>query len=260
MATDSGFSNQKKKGIAQYETIQHLGSSKYGKAVSGKALFEKLPTTPIVSVTDVIGSNGQVEFWNVELTAHTALVGDVLRIEDATLLNFEFDIVQVVDVDNFRILPISDVIPAAGMDASIMGWVTQKVDSTGSAIMTPSPIQFVLDGVDTEVEEDTVTPANTISLPVKDIGLNAKDFATETTLSTLNGKVPTGLTVVANELKVAANIKSALLDVAYDQIVLTYVGATTDIATVVAKKVGVTVATLTLTYDGSNRLVDVTRT
>lgn len=46
----------------------------------------------------------------------------------------------------------------------------------------------------------------------------------------------------------------------YDEIDITYVGATEDIDTVVYKNGGVPVATLTLSYDGNNRLNNVTRT
>jgi len=52
----------------------------------------------------------------------------------------------------------------------------------------------------------------------------------------------------------------SLVPVGYDEHVITYVGATTDIATVVYKLATVTVATVTLTYDGSNRLIGVVRT
>lgn len=45
----------------------------------------------------------------------------------------------------------------------------------------------------------------------------------------------------------------------YDDIVITYVGATTRIATVVYKLATVIIATLTLTYDGSSRLIEVAR-
>lgn len=99
------------------------------------------------------------------------------------------------------------------------------------------------------------------------VDLNAKDFATETTLALakdelvdINSKIPSGLTVIVDELKVAATVKSSLINVPHDEVVLTYVGATTDIATVVAKLASVTVVTLTFTYDGSNRLVGVVRT
>lgn len=55
---------------------------------------------------------------------------------------------------------------------------------------------------------------------------------------------------------------AALVPENHDYIALSYVGATTDIQTVTYKQggpSGTTVATLTLVYDGSNRLTSVTR-
>ena len=55
---------------------------------------------------------------------------------------------------------------------------------------------------------------------------------------------------------------SSLVSEPHDYIALTYVGITTDIATATYKlggAAGTTVATLTLGYDGSNRLTSVTR-
>ena len=235
MATDSGYSNQKKKGIAQYETIQSLGSSKYGKSVSSKNVFEKTAASPIISVIDVIGSNGQVEFWNVEITAHGAMAGDVLRIVSAALLNFEFDVISVPDADHIKILPISDVKPAAAMSAEILGWVSNKSDASGAAIIASTPIKFLLDSASTEVSKDSITPANTIALPVEDFDARSK----------LNS--------------ILTKMAGSLVPVSYDQVIQTYVGATTDLSTVVFKSSGSTVATLTFSYDGSNRLIDVIR-
>lgn len=45
----------------------------------------------------------------------------------------------------------------------------------------------------------------------------------------------------------------------FDEQVITYVGATTDIDTVTYKLASVTVAVLTMSYDGSNRLVGVVK-
>jgi archaellum component FlaC len=59
-----------------------------------------------------------------------------------------------------------------------------------------------------------------------------------------------------------ARIAGSLVPETYDYIDLAYVGATTDIQTVTYKTggaLGTTVATLTLAYDGSNRLTSVTR-
>lgn len=53
---------------------------------------------------------------------------------------------------------------------------------------------------------------------------------------------------------------SAFINVPFDETVIAYVGATTNIASVTYKLATVTVNTLTLTYDGSNRLIDVVKT
>lgn len=57
-----------------------------------------------------------------------------------------------------------------------------------------------------------------------------------------------------------SKLAGSLVPVEHDEVVTTYVGSTSDISTVVYKLAGVTVATLTLTYDGSNRLIGVVRT
>jgi len=167
MATDSGFSNQKKKGIAQYETIHNLGSSSYGKSAASKALFEILPSAAIVSVSDILGSDGQVQYWNIELTGHTASVGNTLRFDSGSLLNSYFEIMQVIDVDNFYVLPISDIKPAAAMTATVMGWVTQKmsVDGEVSVSITSTPTSYEYDGLPQTVIQDTADSTNNRALP-----------------------------------------------------------------------------------------------
>ena len=67
--------------------------------------------------------------------------------------------------------------------------------------------------------------------------------------------------IATNQSAISVNpVAGNLVPVAYNELVISYVGATTDISTVVYKQATVTVATLTLTYDGSNRLVGVVRT
>lgn len=167
MPTDNGYSNQKKKGLAQFETVHNLGSSAYGKVITPKSLYEITASAAIVSVTDIKGSNGLVEYWNIELTAHGASVGNVLRIDAGSLINTEYEIIQVIDVDNFYILPITDVKPAPADTGIIMGWVTQKLASDGSinVAITSAPTSYNLDGSPQTVEQDTVTPANNRALP-----------------------------------------------------------------------------------------------
>lgn len=54
-------------------------------------------------------------------------------------------------------------------------------------------------------------------------------------------------------------VTNNLVPVNFNEIVVSYVGSTTDISSVVYKLATVTVATITLSYDGSNRLVGVVR-
>ena len=54
-------------------------------------------------------------------------------------------------------------------------------------------------------------------------------------------------------------VTNQLVPVNFDELVISYVGATTDISTVVYKLATATVATVTLSYDGSNRLTGVVR-
>lgn len=167
MPTDNGYSNQKKKGLAQFETVHNLGSGAHGKSVAPKSLYEITASAAIVSVTDIKGSNGQVEYWNIELTGHGASVGNIFRIDAGTLINSEYEILQVIDANNFYILPITDVKPAAAMTAVILGWVTNKVAADGSinVAITSAPTQFNYDGVPQTVEQDTAVPANNRALP-----------------------------------------------------------------------------------------------
>ena len=78
-----------------------------------------------------------------------------------------------------------------------------------------APVKFLLDTVATEVNKDTVTPANNEPLPVQlldtsgninrvTVGSSAlpTGAATETTLSTLNSKIPSNLTVTSTRLLV----------------------------------------------------------
>lgn len=114
--------------------------------------------------------------------------------------------------------------------------------------------------------------------------LNATDFATQTTLSNIDSKIvaidtgavtivssvlptdaasETTLSAAASDINdLNARLAGSLVPEAFDYQSISYVGATTDIDTVVYKtggSGGTTVATLTMGYDGSNRLTSVTR-
>lgn len=156
--------------------------------------------------------NGQVVIGDVGTVAE---VGDFFRATEGPLQFLEIPITSVA-TNSFTIA--TTILPLVNDDFYIMRRVTQLTDDTGSQIVTVNqgPIQFVLDNVDTEVEEDTVVPANSIPLPVK--VLNAAglipDFATETTLAALNAKVVTvdtdDVTVTSSVLPTGAATEATL--------------------------------------------------
>lgn len=101
--------------------------------------------------------------------AHGGKVGDVVRfLETATNPAFESGIQSVPDA-NTIILNSETPLPILGTDTFyILRYVTPRYDDTGATVatLTQGPITFVLDGVDTEVSQDTAVPANSIPLPV----------------------------------------------------------------------------------------------
>lgn len=110
--------------------------------------------------------DGQSLFW-VEDTATPARAGDFARFEDGNAAFLELPIIKV-ETNRFLISVNSGVLPAASDTFFILRYTTQRVDETGSQIVvaSPGPTQFVLDGLDVEVEMDTVTPSNSKPLPI----------------------------------------------------------------------------------------------
>lgn len=218
MATEQGYSNQKKKGKAQFKTIHSAGSDSYAEQVIPKYLYDvNLLDIAITGIQDILGANGQVEFWKITMVANNASVGNILQIKTpsvASLTKFEFEITSIVDVDNFLILPISNTKPSIGDTGVIKNWVSAASDSDGNpqVALAPAPIKFKLDGVTTDVSKDTAIPANSTLLPTENLiaqaslssidgkftTLNAKDFATSakqdtgnSSLSSIDGKFTT---------------------------------------------------------------------
>lgn len=179
MASESGYSNQKKLGPAQFKTIQPLGSNKFGASVASKALYEKTAQDAIV-VSPILGATGQVEFLNVFYTGNAAIVDDVLRITSGTYINLELEIVKIIDVDNFYITPTVEWTDISGENAIIMAWVTNKANSDGSQIVVLPPIV----GAATEAKQDTQI-LEAISTNTKLDTVIAKDFATAAKQDTL---------------------------------------------------------------------------
>ena len=194
MASEQGYSNQKKKGKAQFKTIHSAGSDAFAEQVIPKYLYNvNLLDIAITGIQDILGTNGQVEFWKITMVAHNASVGNILQIKTpsvASLAKFEFEILSIIDADNFLILPISNAKPAIGDTGLIKNWVSAASDSDGNPQLTiaPAPIKFKLDGVTVDVSKDTVIPANSVLLPTENLIAQASLSSIDGKFTTLNAR------------------------------------------------------------------------
>lgn len=180
-------------------------------------------------------SNGQVVIGD---TATQARVGDFFRAIEGPLAFQEIPIVAVT-TNGFTIA--TTTLPDVGDDFYVMRDVTQRTDESGAqtVVATSGPIQFVLDGVATEVEEDTAVPANSIPLPVKVVdGAGViPDFATETTLQSvlaevtdINTNTPAGGALTDTQLRATAvPVSGPLTDVELRATAVPVSGPLTDV-------------------------------
>lgn len=194
MAAIKGFAGQQKLGPQNYSTVNPVGSNKYSLDVAPKALFPITGTSePIVSATyDSNYSEGNFTVSKgrmvLEITGHNARIGDVLRFDSGPLTSVEATVIGIVDANKVSISTTVGVANALASTALIMRHVTLTLDSSGSLVVTSTsgPITFVYDGVDTQVEKDTVTPANTRALPVEIVSTNGVEANFNVTTGDLN--------------------------------------------------------------------------
>lgn len=120
-------------------------------------------------------------------TATPARVGDFVRFVTGQATSLEVPIVSV-STNSFKLGAklASTLVPSAGDTFFIMRYATQLVDEFGAqqVSVTSGPVAYDHNGTDTEVKLDTVTPANSRALPVRQIQANGQpvDVATEATL------------------------------------------------------------------------------
>lgn len=104
-----------------------------------------------------------------------------------------------------------------------------------------------------EINQLTGIHSDTTSIDSKTPTVGQKTMAASSPVVIASDQSPVA---ISNADLAALNLKgaAAFLTLPYDEMVISYVGATTDIDTVVTKLATVTQQTLTLGYDGSNRL------
>lgn len=188
MATPKGYSDREKheRLSAEFVTVSPIAPSKI-------ALDVRDTGTVSVLASDAVEASSTTSVINA--TAHAALVGDKIRFTSGSLSRLEFDVWSVT-ANTITLGQTASVAPSAGNTFDILRSTALTVSSAGTISTSSAPIQFVLDGADQEVTEDTVTPANNRPLPVKlvsftgDINVTADDL--NVSISHINDSVKIG--------------------------------------------------------------------
>jgi len=155
----SGYTAEEVVDVQKFVTIQNVGSDKGALDTVQHSVYE-------VSTANTFAAGSTTRI--VKKVAHGARKGDVIRCTSGTNLSIEMEVLSAPDADTLVLAGALLAAPTATVDTfNVMRYMTTKVDSSGSLITTPGPTQFVLNTVDTEVNEDTGTPANNRPLPVK---------------------------------------------------------------------------------------------
>ena len=123
---------------------------------------------------DLAEAGSTTEFINA--TNHQAKLGDVIRFNSGSLELLETKVVGV-ELNRIQVADLLPIAPGVGDQFFVMRPRYPQVDENGNLIVTTTsgPVQFVLDGVDTEVEESTIAPIDSRPLPVKIFRPNGTD-------------------------------------------------------------------------------------
>lgn len=165
MSVPKGYPSQEKldRLKAEFSTVEAIRLMQFGLSVVAHE-FVRLVASDAVeasSTTSVINA-----------TAHVAQRGDVIRITSGALSGVEVKVHEITA----NTITLGENLPSAPAAAVTFDILRHKypivnADGTLPVSITSAPIQFVRDGIDTEVEEDTVVPANNRPLPVKLTGI-----------------------------------------------------------------------------------------
>lgn len=144
---------------APHATIEPTGVEQYGLTVNARVFAYEVGTDLVEA-----GSNQEI----INATGHLARVGDVIRFLTGTVDGDESKVVAVT-ANTIQVADKLRFAPGTGNTFAILRPRQAQVDENGNLIVTAesAPIQYVRDGVDTEVSEDTAIPLNSRPLPVK---------------------------------------------------------------------------------------------
>ena len=161
MSTPRGFASSLMQGESrgQHATVEPTGQYQNGLSVNALIFAYQ-----VGSDTAETGSTAQI----INATAHVARVGDVVRFAAGVLDKDEQKVVET-GADWIKVASPFSAAPTNGDTFLIFRPRYAQSDEDGNLQVSVSqgPTQFVLNSVDTEVEEDTGTPSNSKPLPVK---------------------------------------------------------------------------------------------
>lgn len=157
-----------------FNTIQKAGLDKYG--------IDCLPKVGAIIKDTTVASvlyNETTRIVTVGIAVHGAKNHNIVRFIDGSEEGNESPIFAIVDANTIQLYGkhhLEDI--QVGDGVQIIRYITQTTDANGAlAVSVPTaPAQFVLDGVNQQVVEDTVDPSNNLGLPVKKISPEFLDY------------------------------------------------------------------------------------
>lgn len=188
----TNYTDEQSRTKSEFVTAQENYSNKVGLDVNnqGLARLHGVAKTTEANTVDVKRV--------IKNTAHGASKGDVVRFESASANPyFEALVLSVPDANTIILANSTPNDIVLGDSFFILRYVSQRFDQTGSISASTGPVQYNLNGSDTVVYQDTVTPANSRPLPTQYLNTSGvrTDLATETTLSAMNNKFVAATTI-----------------------------------------------------------------
>ena len=143
----------------KHQTLQPLGQGKHGMDTTPiKGLF------PIDATSYVPEADSTTQIIN--LTGHPVKVGNVILFDAGVNIGEEVVVTEIINANSFKIAHPQEVAIIPADTFRILQAKSVAVDSDGNFVVSQGPIQFLEDTVAEEVEIDTAVPANNKPLPV----------------------------------------------------------------------------------------------
>lgn len=155
-----GYTAEESSDLMEYVTGQNVGGRKRAidTVLTGLTALSTLNEVEIDSTQRII-----------KKTAHGARKNDVVQFTSGANAGISIQILSCPDANTMILAANAEESIVVGDEFDIKRYVTPQYDADGSLVVVAQngPSQYVLDGVDTEVEEDTAVPANNRPFPSK---------------------------------------------------------------------------------------------